>query len=348
MRSHQQLIDRFYQGQCTPEEAQQVMNWLLQNETDSSLAKDWSAASAQGDYSPQYEAAMLMNIQQSIHRSARVRRMNWTKWMAAASIVLLIGVVVLSLWFGKQTTVAGQGAAPVARQSLAAIFAPGNRPLTIRMIDGSTIVLEPRSVLQYDTLAYNTNERIVSLHGRAVFFVAPNKSKPFSVHANGFSTTALGTSFQVSAPMDATIRVKLYTGKVVIRQLDSLAAPVKAVYLVPGEEMVFEGAYHQPIVNRWLPQTLHAEEKQAPVLAREGTVKRLGDTLVFNNAPLNTVLHVLQRRYQVNINYNANSLSDAYFTGSVLPGDAVELILKTVTRINGLTLIAAGDGFIVK
>jgi hypothetical protein len=60
------------------------------------------------------------------------------------------------------------------------------------------------------------------------------------------------------------------------------------------------------------------------------------------------VLEVLKRRYHVVIQYNHNSVTDAYFTGSVLPGDAIELILKTVTRINGLSLIAAGDGFKIK
>jgi len=347
MQPDQELIDRYYQGNVTPEEAQQVMNWLLENETEPQLARDWSAASPMGEYPKQYEKKMLAFIQRATYRSTPVRSMHWVRWAAAAGIVLVAGLAILLLPHHKNKLVAKQ-TSTVTQPLLATRNAAGSHPLTIRMVDGTTVVLEPGAILRYDSASYNQRDRVVSLEGQANFYVAHNKSKPFSVNANGYSTTALGTSFLVAAKPAGDIRVRLYTGKVVIHKLDA-DSTIKDIYLVPGEEMAFTTIAHQPAVSRFLPEKLPAEDRKGSILAAHTKeVKRVGDTLVFNNAQLTTVLEVLKRRYNVVIQYDRNSVADAYFTGSVLPGDAIELILKTVTRINGLSLIAAGDGFIIK
>ncbi|OQP52328.1 hypothetical protein A4D02_24350 [Niastella koreensis] len=346
MQPDQELIDRYYQGNCTPEEAQQVMNWLLENETEPQLARDWSAASPVGKYPEPYEKKMLAVIQRSTHRSTPVRSMHWVRWAAAAGIVLALGITMLMLPHNKNRLVAKQ-TLTVTHQLLATRNASDTHPLTIRMVDGTTVVLEPGAVLRYDSATYNQHNRVVTLEGQANFNVAHNKSKPFSVNANGYSTTALGTSFLVAAKRAGDIRVRLYTGKVVIHRLDADSTS-NDIYLAPGEEMAFTTTAHQPTVSRWEQEKLPVEESKKALLAHTKEVRRVGDTLLFNNAQLVTVLEVLKRRYHVAIQYNNNSINDAYFTGSVLPGDAIELILKTVTRINGLSLIAAGDGFIIK
>jgi ferric-dicitrate binding protein FerR (iron transport regulator) len=316
----------------------------LENETEPALARDWSAASPVGGYPKQYEKKMLAFIQRSIHP---VRTMHWIGWAAAAAIVLAVGITILLLPPGKNRLAAKQ-TTTVAKKVLATRNAPANRPLTIRMVDGTTVVLEPGAILKYDPASYNQHDRIVSLVGQASFYVAHNKNKPFSVNANGYSTTALGTSFLVAAKPTGDIRVRLFTGKVVIHRLNAGDPPIKDVYLAPGEEMAFTTTGHQPVVSRWSTEKALPAATKPSMLAHTKEVQRVGDTLVFNNAQLATVLEVLKRRYQVAIQYKRSSVSDAYFTGSVLPGDAIELILKTVTRINGLSLIAAGDGFIIK
>src|SRR4051812_1202867 len=328
MQPDQELIDRYYQGNCTPEEAQQVMNWLLENETEPHLARDWSAASPVGEHPKQYEKKMLAFIQRATQQATPVRTIYWVRWVAAAAIVLATGLTLLLLQHKEEKQVAKK-MSDSTKQLLATRNASDTHPLTIRMVDGTTVVLEPGAVLKYDSASYNQHDRIVSLEGQAAFYVAHNKSKPFSVNANGYSTTALGTSFLVAAQPAGDIRVRLYTGKVVIHKLDGSDSTTKDIYLVPGEEMALRATAHQPIVKRWSPEKLSTEETKHSILAHTKEVKRVEDTLVFNNAQLVTVLEVLKRRYQVAIQYNSNSVADAYFTGSVLPGDAIELILKT-------------------
>jgi len=348
MQPDQELIDRYYQGNCTPQEAQLVMNWLLENETEPQFARDWSAASSVGEYPEPYEKKMLAVIQRATHRSTPVRSMHWLRWTAAAGIVLVAGLASLLLLPHNKNRLAAKQTSTVTQSLLATRNTSHTHPLTIRMIDGTTVVLEPGAVLRYDAANYNQHERVVSLEGQASFYVAHNKRKPFSVNANGYSTTALGTSFLVAAKPAGDIRVRLYTGKVMIHRLNGSDSTMKDIYLAPGEEMAFTTTAHQPTVSRWQPEKLPVENTSKTMLAHTKEVQRVGDTLFFNNAQLVTVLEVLKRRYQVAIQYNRNKVGDAYFTGSVIPGDAIELILKTVTRINGLSLIAAGDGFIIE
>lgn len=348
MGPDQQLIDRFYKGECSPAEAQQVMTWLLENEQAESSDKDWSEASVEGKYAQGVEEEMLEFIQVN-KRIVSVRTIPWKRLAVAASIAVVAGLSILGLQ--KRKKAGGTTPAIVKQQqsfhantNLIALNAPAGHPLTIRMVDGSTVILEPGAVLRYDSVSYDKKDRVLSLEGQAVFNVAAKKDKPFSVNANGFSTTALGTSFLVAAKPMGDIRVRLYSGKVVIRRIGMIQPAMKDVYLAPGEELAYGGRDHQFLVSR--PPTI--PEKPKSLFARAKGVRLEGDTLVFDNAQLATVLDVLKRRYHVSIQYDPSGLSDAYFTGSVLPGDAIELILRTVTRINNLSLIAAGDGFIIK
>ena len=66
---------------------------------------------------------------------------------------------------------------------------------TITLSDGSTIFLDTNSAI---AVSITDRQRIVRLlRGEAAFVVAPDRSRPFTVEANGGSATALGTRFLV-------------------------------------------------------------------------------------------------------------------------------------------------------
>lgn len=398
MQPDQQSIDRFYNGKCNPEEAKLVMDWLLENESSSALAKDWSDAASRGEYPAAYPEEMLAFIkantslntsinrhndtgqysdidrhndpdrQEPVHQrrpgllasisTMRMRRIPWKKMAVAASVFLAAGLALLWHNGGGQGKDKNEAAAIVAGKKdpiatparLIAVNAPSGKQSVVRLADGSTVVLEPGAILRYDPAAYNQKERTLLLEGQAVFTAAAEKDKPFSVHANGYTTTALGTSFLVATRSTDGIRVRLFSGKVVVRQVSPLHTTLNAhttlndVYLQPGEELAYDQQMHQLLVSRFEPSS----GKLRPAVNKRTDMRVAGDTLVFDNAPLADVLDLLHKRYHVTIQYDRKILSDANFTGQVLPGDAIELILKTVTRINNLTLIAADDGFIIR
>jgi transmembrane sensor len=377
MQPDQPMIDRFYKGECTPAEAKLVMDWLLGNEGsssgmkgwESSLEKEWEGASLTGDYPEEYPAEMLAFIEANKFidpdeaesmapkwkpdgRNAVSGRMRlpWRQGMVAAC-VLLVACLSFLLWNNEKRAdkvipliTAKRQESFVSTPRLIAVNAPAQRQTILKLTDGSAVVLSPGAILRYDSLAYDQKDRVLYLSGQAVFTVAAEKDKPFSVNANGFSTTALGTSFMVTTRSSDAIQVRLYSGKVVIRHTGPLPKPMQDVYLQPGEELVYNSNLHQSLVSRF--GSLDVRPGSAGRLRKD--IEISGDTLVFHNAPLADVLSLLGKRYHVRIQYDRQILSDVYFTGQALPGDAIELLLKTVTRINNLTLIAAGDGFIIK
>src|SRR3954470_3449621 len=74
------LIDKFYNGTCTPEEATLGMNFLLKEEEEN----EWEENASTG--SP-YEAEMLTVIQSRTF--VKVKRMPWLKMAIAACVLVL-------------------------------------------------------------------------------------------------------------------------------------------------------------------------------------------------------------------------------------------------------------------
>jgi ferric-dicitrate binding protein FerR (iron transport regulator) len=298
------LIDKFYSGTCTPEEAKLVMDWFMENEQ----TEDWE------DQTPnKYETEMLGVIRASTFGTKVIRL--WPKIAVAAS-VLLIG----SLFFMKKEQPAIIKS-KVAVSNWTSITATNK--MNIRLKDGSAIVLEKGATMRYDSIACRT----IYLDGKALFTVAANEQKPFTVKTKGYSTIALGTSFMVSA--EKGFRVKLFSGKVLIRTNSQ-----KDIYLLPGEEL----AYNKIIRVSHKPEIIPVKRKSISIE---------NNNMVFDNAPLKDVLELFKERYHITIQYDEQNLSGVYFTGQVLPTDKIELILKTIARINNLTLTSKDGTYII-
>jgi|GEM_PF-352226 len=292
------------------------------------------------------------------------RRLSWWRMAVAACVLLVAGICLLILQLrGRHSGLVFEAPVVAARAGVAApkvpwkVFqAPAGSPAapsSLQLADGSVVILSPGAVLRYDAASFNKRDRTLFLQGEGRFTVAADKSRPFSVIAGAFTTTALGTSFMVTTTAAELIRVRLYSGKVVVRQTASGqmpgamsgASPVKDLYLRPGEEWAYDQRLHLPVISRFE----HLPSKVMLAALPRKDIRKSGDTLIFDNASLSDVLKLLQRRYGVTIHADRKLLSDAYFTGQILPGDAIELILRTVTRMNNLTLIAAADdSFIIQ
>ncbi|MBL8271626.1 FecR family protein [Steroidobacter sp.] len=112
-------------------------------------------------------------------RAARVRRLNWLPWCAAAAVCLLaIGLVfnhVNSARETYRTEIGGRQSVPLA--------------------DGSRVELNTQTRLR---AAIDERQREVWLEeGEAYFEVERDPSRPFVVHAGERSVTVLGTKFSV-------------------------------------------------------------------------------------------------------------------------------------------------------
>ncbi|PSL06522.1 FecR family protein [Cecembia rubra] len=100
------------------------------------------------------------------------------------------------------------------------------------LTDGTRITANAETVLKH-LKNFETDRREIFLEGEAYFEVAKDEKKPFSVHAGGLVTTALGTAFNIKAIENKDLKISLLEGKV------KVASPAEEEFLLPGKAAIY-------------------------------------------------------------------------------------------------------------
>ena len=133
--------------------------------------------------------------------------------------------------------------------------------------DGTSVILNSNTSISYDK-GYNGTQRIVHLSGKAFFRVTKNPGKPFSVYSTNYSTTALGTSFYVSADSSEDYSVRLLEGKLKItafsgRQTALLNAGEEALWRT-GQNNFLKHHFDSSYLHQWLAGKITFLKTPAP------------------------------------------------------------------------------------
>lgn len=130
---------------------------------------------------------------------------------------------------------------------------------------------------------FEKDRRAIFLKGEAFFSVTKDASRPFIVHALETTTTALGTSFNVSAYQGESIDVSLVTGKVAIDKDDLKTKPIT---LLPGEALKIDSENDQLIKSKFNKEEVIGWTKKH---------------IIFQKTPLFEAIRVLENWYGVHI-----------------------------------------------
>jgi transmembrane sensor len=256
----------------------------------------------------------------------------------AAAVVLVAGT-----WWFFQRPVSRQGTAAPSVKGIAGNTRPvpvtavwrtqtntSRKAARLLLADSSVVTLYSNTTIQYPE-PFAGDKREVRLAGDAIFEVAKDRRRPFTVYSGMLSVTALGTSFRVTATegRKESITVKLFTGKVQILPTGSLDnwKEGEAVILLPGEQMEFSSS--RRIISLFRPA---------------GTVPSGNH---FSNTPLPIVLNALSSLYKIKIDYNSSDIATISFTGAIDKGDELKAVLQAIAHMNGLKIIQTKDGFSV-
>ncbi len=169
-------------------------------------------------------------------------------------------------------------------------------PQSLTLPDSSRIKVWPGSSVTYYK-QFTTTSRTISLKGKAIFEVAKDKARPFTVFAGDISTTALGTVFMVNTLEPRKVQVQLFEGKVMIRSATEKIA-MHDVYLKAGEQ--FE-------INKMLGAVCVSPLVDSNTIAAKKSTKPLknisNSVLEFNQTPLANVLASVGERYHVRFKF---------------------------------------------
>ncbi|TGE14234.1 FecR family protein [Hymenobacter elongatus] len=285
----QNLLHRYQQGTCTPEEKRAVERWY----------EGLNSADEQLELSADEQALLKATLWQRIigKEDAPAGAQPWWRvgrYAAAAAIVLGVGIWQTSLRPGPMTPTP-RSAAHTAQSAQWLVYDNATRqPRTLTLADKSTVTLAPASQLKYPA-QFRGARRTVYLVGEAFFTVSHNPARPFLVYTDKVVTTVLGTSFTVrayAAQPEAVVLVKTGRVRVTPRVAASAATAPAAkmspsLVVLPNQQATYRADRHE------LTQALVAR----PALLTP-------HSFVFDDQPVAAVLAVLEEAYGVPIVYD--------------------------------------------
>jgi len=220
--------------------------------------------------------------------------------------------------------------------------------------DGSKVELYPQSWINFDREMMG-NVRSVKLVGKALFQVAKDAKRPFTVYSGAISTTAIGTRFIVrSFESENNISVRLEEGKVVINTQIENIKKGKGYYLLPGDEFVYSKSLSKGNVKKYLAKeksSINREDgkKLSPIENISiPFVDKNSNWFMFNNQSLPEVFEQLKEMYQVDIVYQKSKISKLYFIGAFRTTDPINVVLYKIAELNGLQVTQKDQKYYVK
>ncbi len=271
------------------------------------------------------------------------------RWMSAAAVLTLL-VTGATLYYKKAS-----GRLQIDKEvSSSALVAWAGYGAVSKLVlaDGTKVWLNAGSKLIYPQI-FSGPKREVTLEGEAFFQVAKDTKAPFSVRAGKLTVGVLGTSFNVKAYRDdANIETTLICGKIQVVLEDD---PEKRIVLSPHEKLTVSNSMasgkltgigtlkEEPAAsNVVVPvKAYNALRYQVQTLPHDSSnnfaeTAWLNDKLVISNESFETVGRMLERKYNVHVRFENESIRQEHISG-VFDKEGIGKvlqILKMTTRFN--------------
>jgi transmembrane sensor len=241
-------------------------------------------------------------------------------YQASHQFYRVAGILVLAFTLGLLVNLTQQNpdAVPVEAPLVYEQHAvpPGVKSI-LTLQDGSKVVLNAGSTLRY-VKNFEADRRELFLAGEAFFEVAKDSVRPFVVRTGPVSTTALGTSFNITAYDNEPFGVALLTGRVnVVLDFEE----PKQITLEPGEGLNIQ---------------VEKKEHRKHRIAEEKVLAWTRKTILFEQTPIEEAIRVLENWYGVKI-----EIRNRPERGVVLSGKFVDQTLEGV--LEGLSYSARFD-----
>lgn len=177
--------------------------------------------------------------------------------------------------------------------------------------DGTVVILDAHSHIKY------SDNREVTLSGKAYFDVAKNPDEPFVVHTEGMEVTVHGTTFDVDTRTGEGIqKVMLYSGSVSVSFEGSDAQ--EEIVLEPGKSLTFDTD----------SGGVDIDEVSDSDSVMAGTVDL--EYMSFEN-----ILHSLGAYFDMQVDNCNEIINDEIYTLKFDHGDQLETILQSLQRVSG-------------
>ncbi len=301
-------IKEVLKGQSDIKTTKEVVQWFATEEGQDYLSKEID--DAYQEYRRKYVSENTWKMKM------------WGKRLIHYAAVLLPFVFLVSgaIYFNRYHPLWGKIA-------MIEIKVPEGESKQIVFQDGTSVYLGPGSTLSYpQKFAYAA--RKVSFSGEAYFDVASNKNWPFLITMPEAQIEVLGTSFNVTAyEQSAEINVFLNTGKI---RFQTLGDP-ETYNMLPNESLVY---------NKITKSVKCQKGKYAAYTDWKN------EKTIFDNTPLNHVLEVLKRKYDVCFEVAEPAINVLCYTIEIdFHNKSLEDVLKDLESITPICFAKKEEGF---
>ncbi|HLT07781.1 MAG TPA: FecR domain-containing protein [Cyclobacteriaceae bacterium] len=327
------LLKRFFAGQCSKEEHEEVISWYFSGEADEDIsariAAYWETAQikeASEDWGKEEVLGMLresiLDAEPGNNMKSKRFMLFFREYLQYAAVLMFIGLAIAG-WalFTKPVAEIARDATPTFTHLRTD---KGERTQHL-LPDGTKAFVNAESSLWYSADYLTSAKRTVYLEGEAFFEVAEDPSRPFSVHAHNITTTALGTSFNIEAFAEEDIIVSLMTGKVKVEE------SLNATYLQPGEQVIYDVSTNDLTKKKLEPMSAFGW--------KEGI-------LYFKNESFVDCMKKLERWYGVEIAVQKANIDDG-FTG-YYRNKSLHSVLEGMAFVLGFDFQVDGKRVIIK
>lgn len=310
------LLDRYLKRTTSVEEDKLVEKWLEDHENTDSKWSEMDEVSKN-----KWINQTFIQVTKTIDANRKPlikRRLALTAVITAAASILITFILnseipaIRHWWKSEEFTTQ--------------VTNKGQKKLIV-LADGSRVWVNQHSELKYPK-EFAGNTREVYLSGEAYFDVAHDAKRTFIIHNGTFSTTVLGTAFNIREDKGKhTIQVTVSRGKV------SVANSGKALaFITPNQQISF---------NR-----LKQQIKKATVIADSTSSWKLAD-LHFEDVTFGEAIEQLSIHFGVIINFSNEKLKNCKFSGTNLTHQNLEDILKVICAFNNASYVKNKDGSIM-
>lgn len=285
---------KYLTNEATVSEKEEFYKKLREN---SELERDfinvlslWDLASISKTFSPSKRKERLFEIfWQKIHnRQNKGKRLIYSVIPYAAIFILLIAFSCFAYYLGYHNSGKQNG-------SYTTISCAAGDKSSVLLPDSTEVCLNAGSKLVFKN-NFGNGKREVYLMGEAFFDVKQNKKNPFVVNANDIKVEVLGTRFNVKAyPEDTKITSTLIEGRLYISS-DSQSAS-----LSPSQKVIFNK-------NTKKMDLIVLEDTDPDTEWKDGR-------LIFRNQSLADLEHMLERWFDVDIEFADEVVKTRRFTG---------------------------------
>ena len=315
------LLEKYRQRTCTEAESVLIEDWLATIKSDKREHFNDSFIDDQ-------LSITKSRIDELIGVKPVFNRKRNHGWIAiAASVLIVVGSsIAIRAFYSKKPQSKQLAKQPGIKQYIRNgwVYVETQKGITdhIKLSDGSLITIDASSKLRYPVKFINKKRPVYLDEGEALFEVAKDKSRPFTVYTVKFATTALGTAFNIRCyAKEHKASISLIHGKIRVDDLHPAARADAFKILLPHQQIVLNKLSGRLIKINF--------KEEAPITSWKDGV------LSFRDATMDEVLNSIENRFNIQIK-NKSKRTNWSYTGT-FKDEPLNDVLKTVCLTEGIT-----------